>query len=272
MNSIMKPQYRIGGDHFLVVNHGDKFSLRNSFQSIVLCDRLKKTAIRGIRGISSSINSLMIDYDPFEISIDDLIHEVKELEHHTDLEKEVLRSRVIRMPVVYGDRWTRVCAKEFGVSPNLEFVAQYNKMGVDDLVGMHTSSTYRVVYIGFTPGLPCFVSTDTDSRISSPKYQVPRTRTPVGTLGIGGILQAIYPMDSPGGYQMLGRTPLLIYDLRRNNPIFEDDIVLFKPGDRIVFFSIDHKEYGAIERNFSSYVYQIEEEDWTLNNPSKYDS
>jgi allophanate hydrolase subunit 1 len=64
---------------------------------------------------------------------------------------------------------------------------------------------------------------------------------------------------------MLGRTPLLIYDLKRSNPIFKDDIILFRPGDRIDFFSISHAEYQAIERNFSSYAYQIEDEDWTLN-------
>ena len=261
----MKTRYRIAGDHFLVFNYGDSFSLRNSFKIIVLCDRLRKTECKGIRGISSSINSLMIDYDPFEIATDDLIWEVRKLEDQTNHEKEVLSARVIQMPIVYGDQWTRSCAKEFQAPPNLEFVSEYNKMGVDELIQMHTSSTYRVIYIGFTPGLPCFVPIDPSSRITAPKYKIPRTRTPKGTLGIGGILQCIYSLESPGGYQMLGRTPLLIYDLKRSNPIFEDDIILFRPGDRIVFFSINHAEYHAIERNFSSYTYQIQEEDWTLN-------
>jgi len=244
----MKARIRIAGDHFLVVNFGESFSLRNCFHTIVLCDRLRKMEIRGVRGISSSINSLMIDYDPFVISIDDLSREVRKLEDQTDLEKEVLCSRVIRVPVVYGDRWTRACAEDFKVSPNLDFVADYNKMTVDELIGMHTSSSYRVVYIGFTPGLPCFVPIEAASRITAPKYQAPRTRTPTGTLGMGGILQCLYPMESPGGYQMLGRTPLLIYDLKCSNPVFEDDIVLFRPGDRIVFFSINHEEYEAIEK------------------------
>jgi urea carboxylase len=261
----MKTRYRIAGDHFLVVNYGSSFSLRNSFNVIVLCDRLRKMECRGIRGISSSINSLMIDYDPFEIATDDLIQEVRKLEDETQQEKEVLASRVIRMPVVYGDQWTRSCAQEFQASPNLDFVAEYNKMSVDELIQMHASSSYRVIYIGFTPGLPSFVPIDPSSRITAPKYKVPRTRTPKGTLGIGGILQCIYPLESPGGYQMLGRTPLLIYDLKRSNPIFKDDIILFRPGDRIAFFSISHADYQAIERNFSSYAYQIENEDWTLN-------
>ena len=264
MDSI-KTRYRIAGDHFLVVNYGSSFSLRNSFNIIVLCDRLRKIECKGIRGISSSINSLMIDYDPFEIATDDLIREVRNLEDQTNHEKEVLSARVIQMPILYGDQWTRSCAKEFQAPPNLEFVSEYNKMGVDELIQMHTSSTYRVIYIGFTPGLPGFVPIDLPSRITAPKYKIPRTRTPKGTLGIGGILQCIYSLESPGGYQMLGRTPLLIYDLKRSNPIFEDDIILFRPGDRIVFFSINHAEYQAIERNFSSYTYQIQEEDWTLN-------
>jgi len=260
----MKTRYRIAGDHFLVVNYGNSFIIRNTFNVLVLCDRLRKIGCRGIRGISSSINSLMIDYDPFEIATDDLIQEVRKLEAKTNQEKLAISSRVIRMPIVYGDQWTRSCAKDFQAPPNLEFVAEYNKMGVDELVQMHTLNSYRVVYIGFAPGLPCFVPINPSSRITAPKYKVPRTRTPKGTLGIGGILQCIYPIESPGGYQMLGRTPLLIYDLKRSNPIFRDDIILFRPGDRITFFSINHEEYQAIERNISSYLYQIQEEDWTL--------
>ena len=263
MDSI-KTRYRIAGDHFLVVNCGDSFSLRNSFKIIVLCDQLRKIECRGIRGISSSINSLMIDYDPFEIATADLIQEVRKLEGLTNHRKEVLSVRAIQMPVLYGDQWTRSCAKNFQVPPNLEFVSEYNKMGVAELIQMHTSSTYRVIYIGFTPGLPCFVPIEPASRITAPKYKIPRTRTPKGTLGIGGILQCIYPLESPGGYQMLGRTPLLIYDLKRSNPVFEDDIILFRPGDKIFFFSINHAEYQAIERNLSTYAYQIQEEDWTL--------
>ena len=260
----MKANYRIAGDHFLVVNYGNSFNLWTSFSTMVLCDRLTKARIKGIRGTSSSINSLMIDYDPFEIGTDDLIQEVRRLEKDTELEKEVLPSRVFRMPVVYGDRWTRACAEEFQVAPNLEFVAEFNKMGVDALIQMHTSTAYRVIYLGFTPGLPCFVPIEPASRITCPKYDIPRTRTPRGTLGIGGILQCLYSLESPGGYQMLGRTPLLIYDLKRSNPVFENDIVLFRPGDRIVFFSIDHDEYEAIERNVASYPYQIEDEVWAF--------
>jgi allophanate hydrolase subunit 1 len=135
-------------------------------------------------------------------------------------------------------------------------------MSVEELVRIHSHTTFWVLFLGFT--IPVFVPIDPTKRITAPKYRAPRTLTPVGTVGIGGITNCIYSVESPGGYQMLGRTPLLVYDLEHRNPIFEREIVLFKPGDRIVFEPINHEDYLAIERNLSIYHYQIEEEDWTV--------
>jgi len=260
----MNSRYRIAGDHFLIVKYGERLSLRVNFKVIILCDLLRKRQIRGIRGISSSINSMMVDYDPFRISIDDLILEIQGLEDREGPDLRTLPSRLIRIPVVYGDPWTRACAEEFHASPNLEFVAAYNRMSPEELVKWHLACVFWVLYIGFTPGLPSFVPMNSVKGVSAPKYRVPRTLTPRGTLGIGGILQCLYPLSSPGGYQMLGRTPLAIYDLKQRNRVFEDDIVLFRPGDRIVFEAISHKEFLAIERNLATYRYQIVEEEWSL--------
>ena len=265
----MKVQYRVAGDRFLIVKYGDSFDLKLNFETLILADRLRRMGIRGIQGITSAISSLMIRYDPFQISAEDLIQGLRREESGETTEKEVLRSRLIRMPLVYGDRWTRACAEKFQVPPNLEFVAEHNHMTVDELVRAHSSCTFWILFIGFTPGLPVFVPIDPKKRISAPKYQTPRTWTPVGTLGIGGITNCIYSIESPGGYQMYGRTPLLIYDLERTNPVFEKEIVLFRPGDRILFEPITHDEYLAIEKNFSSYKYQIEEATWTVSQFSK---
>lgn len=260
----MNSRYRIAGDHFLIVKYGERLSLEVNFKVIILCERLRKMKIRGIIGISSSINSMMVDYDPFKISAADLIHEIHELENREELEAQTLRSRLIRIPVVYGDQWTRACAEDFHAPSNLEFVAECNGMSPEELVKLHQTCIFWVLYIGFTPGLPSFVPINPAKSISAPKYRVPRTLTPKGTLGIGGILQCIYPLSSPGGYQMLGRTPLLIYDLEQRNRVFQKDIVLFRPGDRIVFDPITQEEYLAIERNIGTYDYQIEEDEWTL--------
>lgn len=260
----MKAQFRIGGDRFLIVKYGESFSLKLNFKILILANRLKAMKIRGVQGFTSAINSLMINYDPDQISAQDLIRGMGRLKGDGEEDREVLRSRLIRIPIVYGDRWTRDCAEQFQVPPNLEFVAEHNRMGVEELVRIHSSSTFWVLFLGFSPGLPVYVPIDPAQRITAPKYQVPRTWTPVGTIGIGGILNCFYVVNNPGGFQMLGRTPLLAYDLERRNPIFEKDITLFRRSDRIVFEPVTHEEYLDIERNFSSYQYQIEEEDWTI--------
>ena len=260
----MEAQYRIAGDHLLVVKYGESFSLRLNFRVLILAERLRMIRINGVRGVTSAINSLMIDYDPFRISAQDLMREVGRVGEDWEGDKKVLRSRLIHVPIVYGDRWTRGCAEHFHVPPNLEFVAEHNRMSVEELVHIHSTSTFWVLYIGFAPGVPAFVPIDPAQRITAPKYKVPRTWTPQGTIGIGGILNSYYVMDTPGGFQMLGRTPLLAYDLERRNPIFEEDIILFRRSDRIAFEPITHEEYLDIEGNFSSYQYQIEEQDWTI--------
>jgi urea carboxylase len=260
----MEAQYRIAGDHFLIVKYGESFSLKVNFRVLILTERLKMMRIKGVRGFTSAINSLMIDYDPLRISAQDLMGEMRRLGDDEGEDKRVLRSRLIRIPIVYGDRWTRDCAEEFHVPPNLEFVAEHNGMSVEELVRMHSTSTFWILFIGFSPGLSVFVPIDPDKRITAPKYEVPRTWTPVGTIGIGGILNCFYVVKNPGGFQMIGRTPLLAYDLERRNPIFEEDITLFRRSDRIVFEPITHEEFLDIEENFSSYQYQIEEEDWTI--------
>lgn len=260
----MKAQYRIAGDQFLIIRYGERFSLRLNFKILILAHRLKMMKIRGVWGFKSAIHSLMIRYDPLQISTNDLIKELRKLESFREEENEVLHSRLMRMPVVYGDRWTRACADQFQAPPNLEFVAEQNRMSVAELVHTHSTSTFWVLYLGANPGLPVFVPIDPAKRITTPKYQVPRMWTPIGTIGIGGILNALYSVESPGGFQMLGRTPLLVFDSEGRNRIFQNDIVLLRPGDRIIFDPIDHEEFLAIEKNFSSYRYQIEEEEWKI--------
>lgn len=256
--------YRIAGDQFLIAKLGEEFCLRTNFRVITLCERLRAMNKNGIRGVSNSVNAMMIHFDPFVTTVDELKTIVEQLALASDPENERLRSRLIRIPIVYEDKWTRACAADFDAGPDLDYVAELNHMSVPQLIEMHQSCTFWVVYTGFSPGLASFVPIDPDKRISAPKYDIPRTRTPKGTLGIGGILQCIYPLENPGGYQMLGRTPLPIYDIQRRNPVFAKEIVLFGPGDRVMFHAISHEEYAAIENDIKNYPYDVQVEDWTL--------
>jgi inhibitor of KinA len=134
-------------------------------------------------------------------------------------------SRVVTIPVCYGG--------EFG--PDIEFVAQHNKISVHEVIEIHTSTPYLVYMLGFTPGFPYLGGMS--ERIATPRLDKPRVRIPAGSVGIGGKQTGIYPIDSPGGWQLIGRTPLRVFDPSTANPF------LFAAGDYLQFKSIDTEEY-----------------------------
>lgn len=135
-------------------------------------------------------------------------------------------SRVVTIPVSYGG--------EFG--PDIEFVAHHNKISVHEVIEIHTSTPYLVYMLGFTPGFPYLGGMS--ERIATPRLDKPRVRIPAGSVGIGGKQTGIYPIDSPGGWQLIGRTPLKAFNPSAANPF------LFAAGDYLQFRSIDGAEYG----------------------------
>jgi len=149
-------------------------------------------------------------------------------------------ARLVTIPVCYGG--------EFG--PDVEFVAQHNKISVHEVIEIHTSTPYLVYMLGFTPGFPYLGGMS--ERIATPRLDKPRVRIPAGSVGIGGKQTGIYPIDSPGGWQLIGRTPLKAFDPSAANPF------LFAAGDYLQFKSIDVDEYsetaGKVEEGLYSPV------------------
>ncbi len=134
-------------------------------------------------------------------------------------------NRVIKIPVLYD-----------GV--DLEFVAKQHHLSVDEVIGIHTSQTYQVFMIGFLPGFPYMGIVD--QRIATPRRDSPRTVVPTGSVGIAGYQTGIYPQVSPGGWQLIGRTPFRIFDKEKPNPC------LLNPGDSIRFYSVDQSEFEKL--------------------------
>jgi inhibitor of KinA len=122
----------------------------------------------------------------------------------------------------------------------LDLAAAAARLGasIADVVRLHSGVSYLVYFIGFTPGLPYMA--DMPERLHLPRLETPRTRVPAGSVGIGGIQCCIYSVESPGGYWILGRTPLRLYDPDAPEPI------LLRPGDRVTFRPIDRAEFDAI--------------------------
>lgn len=121
---------------------------------------------------------------------------------------------------------------------DLETVAKINQLTIDEIIQIHTGSSYRVFMIGFQPGFAYMGKLD--ERIVTPRLASPRTKVPAGSVGIAGDQTGIYPFASPGGWQLIGQTPIKIFDMKKDIPC------LFKPGDEVKFISIGKTEFEQI--------------------------
>ena len=253
--------YRICGDRCLILEFGDEVDLSLNFSAIVTKETIKKEKIKGISDMMVGTCALMIVYDPFEIRIDQLIERLKELEKRGIDASEEIPSRLVTIPVLFNDRWTRECSNAHQLPPDLESIAEYNGLSIEEFVNVYTSTHYWVKYVGFSPGLVAFNTLDPRKELRSPQLKSPRTWTPPGAVGVHRSGNCIYAMNTPGGVKMVGRTPLLIFDINQKNPAFRQSPALFRPGDRIRLVPLSgESDYLEIERHVESYPYQIEEE------------
>ncbi|MBU3098833.1 MULTISPECIES: 5-oxoprolinase subunit PxpB [Clostridium] len=221
-------KYLIAGDRALVVEFGDKIEEQVNSKIRSLTVAIEQEGIIGINETIPTYRSLMVIYDPMIMELDELISVLKSiiLKMH---ELELPGAKVIEIPTLYGG--------EYG--PDIEFVAKHNKISIDEVIKIHTDREYLIYMIGFTPGFP-YLGGMSD-KIETPRLQNPRTKIPVGSVGIAGKQTGIYPVESPGGWQLIGRTPVKLYDPCREDP------VLLNAGDYIKFISIDENEYKNIE-------------------------
>ena len=180
-----------------------------------------------------------------------MLSTLKEIEAQiggTDLE---LPTRIIEIPVLYNDPWTRETLMRFRErhqdpkSTDIEYAARINGYGsVDEFVAAHSGAPWFVSMVGFVAGLPfLFQMVERKKQIEVPKYLRPRTDTPKLTVGHGGCFGCIYSVRGAGGYQMFGITPAPIYDPAQKLPYLKDFMVFFRPGDIVKWKPISREEY-----------------------------
>lgn len=216
------------GDKAVLVKFGNKINLKinafvHSFDAL-----LAKEKIEGVIESIPAYSSVTVIYDPKILDFNSLAKELKALlkkgrRFHSDSHNES-----IEIPVVYGGSY----------GPDLEFVAQYNNLSPQEVVKIHTSREYVVYMVGFTPGFAYLGGMS--SKIATPRLSDPRESVPAGSVGIGGSQTGIYPIESPGGWRIIGRTPLKLFDMQKEPP------VLLKPGMKVKFVSIDESEYQRV--------------------------
>ncbi|MBU3174769.1 5-oxoprolinase subunit PxpB [Clostridium estertheticum] len=221
-------KYLIAGDRALVVEFGDKIEEQVNSKIRGLTVAIAQEGIIGINETIPTYRSLMVIYDPMILELDELIDMIKSIISKMH-ELKLPDAKVIEIPTLYGG--------EYG--PDIEFVAKHNKISIDEVIKIHTSVEYLIYMIGFTPGFP-YLGGMSD-KIETPRLQKPRTKIPAQSVGIAGKQTGIYPIESPGGWQLIGRTPVKLYDP------FREDPVLLNAGDYIKFISIDENEYKNIE-------------------------
>jgi urea carboxylase len=261
-----KPVFKAGGDRYLLIELGDELNLALTFTANGLADAIAQSGTKAIVETAPCFASLLVHYNPDLIDFADLKREmvalIGALGPSDDIE---LPSRLFYLPTCYLDPWTKACVEDYSakITPkkwDAAYVAEINGLsGPEHLMRVHSGSEYWVASLGFWPGLPFLMPLDPRSRLTAPKYNPPRTWTPQGTIGMGGAASAIYPVATPGGYQIFARTPAPIWDPKRRFPEFEHSICLFKPGDRIKFVPCSVEEFNAIEAEVAAgtYVYNV---------------
>lgn len=215
------------GDLAVQVELADEISVAVNTRVRALEFLLQDKRIPGILETVPSFRALLVYYDPLVIGFEILCRTITELA--SEAEHAVLPpSRIVELPCCYDP--------EFG----WDLLAAAERLGLsaDELVRLHSEAEYLVYFIGFTPGLPYMMGLP--ERIMLPRLETPRTKVPAGTVGIGGMQLCIYSVESPGGYWLLGRTPLRLYDPGAADPI------LLRPGDRVSLRPIDRAEFDVI--------------------------
>lgn len=229
------------GDCALNIEFGTAISPETGALVRAAAKQLNDAPIPGITETLPTFCSLMVCYDPMKLGYDELCRtletQLQDIEPNSDESK-----RVIEIPVCYGG--------VFG--PDIETVAQHAGLSVSEVVSLHAGHDYLIDMLGFFPGFAYLGGLD--ERLHTPRLATPRTVIEAGSVGIGGAQTGIYPLASPGGWQLIGRTPLRPYDPAREEPI------LYRAGDYLRFVPITETEYHAIERQLAkgTYRYRIE--------------
>jgi|SRR5579862_5810004 len=254
------PRLRLLSDCYLAVEFGDDASLALNARALAFAKALREEAVAGVVEVCPAMAQVAIVFDRSRITrerlegaANEILLDVKNL--------STVASRIVTIPVWYDDPWSQHVAERLGVPHNISAVATANGLTVSELVGRHSSATYWVPLVGFTPGANDSVAIEGRFAITAPKYVVPRTFTPARTIGCAGTATCIYPVASPGGYQMIGRAAVDVFVPDPWDSAFRQDGVLLQAGDRIVYSRIDPIEYDEIRAQTAAraYEYQVVE-------------
>ena len=239
----MKPTISPVGDRAISIDFGqviDPTINRHIRQTI---ERIKELQLEGIIELVPTYCALLVEYDAMLYSYSEICNIIEPTleKGMTDTTNELVT--VVEVPTVYGG--------EFG--PDLSFVASHNHLSEDEVISIHSGTDYLVYMLGFIPGFTYLGGMD--PRIATPRLSSPRTLIPAGSVGIAGEQTGTYPSDSPGGWQIIGRTPVTMYDMSK------EQAALLSAGDYVRYVPIDEAEYNrinALGADYAPSMYEVE--------------
>ena len=226
------------GDSSILIEFGQEIKPEINQKISATVQLLKAQHTPGVIDIIPAFCSLLINYDPRVIQYQEMKKRMEDI-LKIEVKAGETRKKVFEIPVCYGG--------EYG--PDIQQIADHAGLSVEEVIKIHSSCDYLIYMLGFLPGF-CYLG-GLDERIHTPRLANPRLKIAAGSVGIGGSQTGIYPLDSPGGWQLMGMTPVKTYDPDREVPI------LVEAGDYIRFIPIDEEEYKRIKDLVEKNEYQV---------------
>ncbi len=223
---------------YILVEFEQIISKEINLKVIELAKIIKESDIKGLKSIIPTYSSLLIEYDPLVNDVVQMKDKIIGLTKKITAKSKESKSRLVEIPVFYGG--------EYG--PDLSDVAEINNLSEQEVIKIHKSTTYRVYMLGFNPGYPYMGGLD--KQIATPRLDEPRTKVPAGSVAIGGEQTGIYSITSPGGWRLIGHTPLELFKPKDDNP------TLLRAGDEVRFVEVSLKEYEQIKKNVEAGIYK----------------
>ncbi len=232
-------RFLFSGDSALVIEFGNEISVDINKKIRKMMDDIKKENIDGIVELVPTYCSLLINYDVLKIDYNTLVEKLKTFLNNNLETAEGEEVTLVEIPTLYNDE----------VGPDLSYVAEHNKISKEEVIKIHTGTDYLVYMLGFMPGFTYLGGMS--EKIATPRLESPRLQIYPGSVGIAGKQTGMYPSMSPGGWRIIGRTPLKLYNPDSDTPVY------ISSGDYVRYVSISEEEYNDILKKVENNEYKL---------------
>ncbi|WP_010099538.1 5-oxoprolinase subunit PxpB [Ornithinibacillus scapharcae] len=229
------------GDRGLLIRFWEDVTPKLNEKIRAVCLRIENASISGVLELVPAFNSITIYYEPTIIAYEEMRKELQLILQGNMVDFDHITRRVVHVPVLYGGE----------MGPDLISLSREAGLTTNEVIQFHTTPSYFIYMMGFLPGFPYMGGLD--AKLISPRLESPRLKVAAGSVGIAHEQTGIYPIESPGGWKIIGRTPLQIF-----NPNLEEQAFLFQMGDHVKFYEIDEEMYNEICRQQDSGQFRVQ--------------